>query len=341
MDLLTQGLLGGVLAQSVSRRQEKTLASLVGFASGLLADADVLIRSSNDPLLNIEYHRHFTHSLLFIPLGALIAGLILWPLLRSRLPLPRVYVFALAGYSLSGLLDACTSYGTHLFWPFSDERVSLNIISIVDPVFTLVLLLSLIAGIRFKTKPFGCIGLFFCALYLAFGFVQMNRATQAAGQMMTARGHMSERHVVKPTLGNLLLWRSIYEHEQRIYVDAVRVGIFVDNMVYPGDSVPTFVLARDLPALDKTSVLYGDIQRFKHFSDHYIAYDPTQANVIGDVRYSMLPTGVKPLWGIEIQPGKPQQHADYLFFRDSSQHSRQAFINMLLGEPSVTATGLR
>lgn len=73
MDLLTQGLLGGVLAQSVARKEEKKLATLVGIAAGLLADADVLISSSSDPLLNIEYHRHFTHSLLFIPFGAAIA----------------------------------------------------------------------------------------------------------------------------------------------------------------------------------------------------------------------------------------------------------------------------
>ena len=72
MDVITQGLLGGVLAQSAANRNEKKWATLAGVASGLVADADVLIYSSSDPLLNIEYHRHFSHALVFIPFGAAI-----------------------------------------------------------------------------------------------------------------------------------------------------------------------------------------------------------------------------------------------------------------------------
>ena len=48
------------------------MAALVGAVAGMTADLDVLIRSSADPLLNLEYHRHFSHSLLFVPLGALL-----------------------------------------------------------------------------------------------------------------------------------------------------------------------------------------------------------------------------------------------------------------------------
>jgi inner membrane protein len=139
VDILTQGLLGAVFAQVIANKEEKKLASIAGAAAGLLADADILIRSSSDPLLTLEYHRHFSHSLFFIPFGAAIAMLLLWPLMRRRLSLRRLYIFCLAGYSLSGLLDACTSYGTYLFWPLSNERVALNIISIVDPIFTLSL----------------------------------------------------------------------------------------------------------------------------------------------------------------------------------------------------------
>ena len=73
MDVITQGLLGGVVAQSVADRNEKKRATLIGVFSGLLADADILIRSSDDPLLNIEFHRHFTHSLFFVPFGAAVS----------------------------------------------------------------------------------------------------------------------------------------------------------------------------------------------------------------------------------------------------------------------------
>ena len=70
MDILTHGLLGGTLAQSCSNKSETRAATTVGFLAALLADADALIRSSTDPLLTLEYHRQFTHSLIFIPIVA-------------------------------------------------------------------------------------------------------------------------------------------------------------------------------------------------------------------------------------------------------------------------------
>jgi inner membrane protein len=330
MDILTQGLVGGVLAQSLARKNERKIATLVGVVAGLLADADILIRSSSDPLLNIEYHRHFTHSLVFIPVGAAIAMLLLWPFVRRHLSAGRLYLFSLAGYSMSGALDAFTSYGTHLFWPFSDERVALNIISIVDPVFTLILLVTLLTGLQLGQRKVAFAGLFLCMMYLGMGFVQLQRAGQVAEGLRDKRGHQAMQSVVKPTLANLVLWRSVYIHEDRIHVDAIRVGLFDAGRVFEGESVARFSLDRDLPQLDESSVLYADIVRFLSFSDGYVALDPMQANVVGDIRYSMLPVSARPLWGIVIDPDKPQVHADYRFFRDSGPSVRETFLNLLL-----------
>lgn len=329
MDVLTQGLVGGVLAQSLATKDEKKIATLVGVAAGLLADADILIRSSTDPLLNIEYHRHFSHSLAFIPLGAAIAMLLFWPFVRRYLSGKRLYLFCLAGYSMSGVLDACTSYGTHLFWPLSDERVALNIISIVDPVFTLILLVTLLAGLIVGHRQVAYAGLALCMMYLGMGFVQLQRAGQVAEDLREKRGHLATQSVVKPTLANLVLWRSVYIHVDRIHVDAIRVGLFDTGKVIEGESVALFSLDDDLPQLDESSVLYADILRFLSFSDGYVALDPMQANVLGDIRYSMLPVSARPLWGIVIDPDRPQAHADYRFFRDSSQSVRETFINLL------------
>jgi inner membrane protein len=329
MDLLTQGLVGGVMAQSLATKAEKKIATLVGVVAGLLADADILIRSSSDPLLTIEYHRHFTHSLVFIPVGAAIAMLLLWPFLRRHLSARRLYLFSLAGYSMSGVLDAFTSYGTHLFWPFSDERVALNIISIVDPVFTLILLVTLLTGLRLGNRKMAFAGLLLCMMYLGVGFVQLQRAGQVAEDLREKRGHLAVQSVVKPTLANLVLWRSVYIHGDRIHVDAIRVGLFDTGKVIEGESVTRFSLDKDLPQLDESSVLYRDIERFLSFSDGYVALDQVQANILGDIRYSMLPVSARPLWGIVIDPDSPQVHADYQFFRDSSQAVRETFKDLL------------
>ena len=67
------------------------------------------------------------------PLAHWSPFLLLWPFLRDKLPSRFLYLYCFAGYLFSGFIDACTSYGTYLLWPASNERISWNIISIVDP----------------------------------------------------------------------------------------------------------------------------------------------------------------------------------------------------------------
>jgi inner membrane protein len=332
MDLLTQGLLGSALSLSIAQRGDIRLACGVGMAAGLLADADVLIASGSDPLLTVEFHRHFSHSVFFIPFGALIAAGLLWPLLRKRLGFGRLYLFCLAGFSLSGLLDACTSYGTHLFWPLSDERISFHLISIVDPVFTGILLLSVALAWRYRQAWVACIGLALCSAYLVLGYTQLQRATDMARELALAREHRIERLVVKPTMGNLLLWRSTYISDNTIYVDALRAGI-ENRKVYPGDSVALFVPERDAGEIPPDSVLYNDILRFRRFADGYIAMDPQIPHLLGDMRYSMLPTALNSLWGITLDFEHPDRHAHYGFYRVNTHEVRARFWSMLRGAP--------
>lgn len=330
MDLLTQGLLGGVLALAVANRKESRAAAGIGFAAALVADADVFISSANDPLLNVEFHRQFTHALIFIPVGALLAALLLWPLLRKRMGFRRTYGYALLGYATAGLLDACTSYGTHLLWPFSDTRIAWSIIAIVDPVFSLVLLGALILGIRYcKPRP-ARIGLGLAGAYLLLGLWQHHSALQAAVDLAARRGHEVERMLVKPTLANLVLWRSVYQSNDRYYVDAIRVGLGAPR-IYPGASLPRFDPVRDLPGVPPGSVLAKDIQRFATLADDYIVNDPHRAGVLTDIRYSMLPTAITPLWGIDLNVATPAQHVTFEIYRDRPDNARDLFMAMLRG----------
>ncbi len=330
MDPVTQGLLGGALALSAADKQNARLAAAVGCTAALLADLDILIHAADDPLLNVELHRHFTHSLIFIPLGALIATALFWPLLRKRLDFRRIYLYALLGYATSGLLDACTSYGTHLLWPFSDARIAWSIVSIVDPVFSLLLFIGLVLGFRYCKPGPARIGLALAGVYLAFGAWQHHDALQSAQALAAKRGHEVERILVKPTLANLVLWRSVYQSDGVFHVDAIRIGPGPER-VYPGGSARRFVPARDRPDLPPDSVLAGDIDRFYRLSDDFVAPDPTRDNVLIDIRYSMLPTGTTPMWGIDLNVASPAQHADFVIYRDRPQNYRQKFVSMLLG----------
>ena len=330
MDLFTQALLGGALAQSAMRKSERKLATFTGMAAGMLADADILIRSAQDPLLTLEYHRHFSHALIFIPIGAFIAACICWLFVRKQHAFSRVYLYALLGYALSGLLDACTSYGTHLLWPFSDERIAWHVVAVVDPLFSVALLVGLVMSYRSGSMSAARSALLFCACYLLLGAFQLHRAEQQMIELADSRGHRVERYTVKPTLGNLLLWRSVYQYGDVYHADAIRVGLG-ENKSYTGHSTRAVDIESAFADIDSDSVLYDDIRRFSHFSDGFITLHPDNENVIGDIRYSMMPNSVVPLWGIELDRTTPNMHAEQVFFREQDADTRARFVDMLLG----------
>ena len=143
MDPLSQAAIGAAAAQSGSRASTLRHALWIGALAGMAPDLDVLIQSNTDPLLALEYHRQFTHSLFFVPVGALICACVFYPLVRQRLTFRSVWFFAALGYGTHGLLDACTTYGTQLLWPLTNARFAWHNVSVIDPLFTLPLLLFL------------------------------------------------------------------------------------------------------------------------------------------------------------------------------------------------------
>ena len=332
MDPITQGTLGAALPQSVVKKSQAGIAGLLGFLAGMAPDLDVLIRSSTDPLLFLEYHRQFTHSLIFIPFGGLICALVLHPLLgrRRALSFKQTLLFCTLGYATHALLDTCTTYGTMLLWPFSDERFAWNTISIIDPLFTLPLLAGVVyAGLKQEPRAVQ-IALVWALCYLGLGLHQRNEAQAAGWELAASRGHEPLRLEAKPSFANILVWKIVYETEDRYYVDAVRTGF--SPRVFPGDSVAKLNIARDLPWLDKQSQQAVDIERFRWFSNGYIARDPELPNRVIDIRYSLVPNEVRPLWSIELLPDAADiDHARYRTHRDVDSTSRTKVWDMLVG----------
>ena len=330
MDPLSQGTVGAAFAQSAANKNNIFKIGFIGFLAGLTPDLDVLIQSSTDPILSLEYHRQFTHSLFFIPFGSLIVALLIFPLVKRSMSLKTVYFASLLGYATHGLLDACTSYGTQLFWPFSNERVSWNNISIVDPLFTIPVLILVVIAIRTKNKIFSFFGIGWIIFYLSLGFVQYERALSAAIELANMRGHNAERLTLKPSFGNLILWKSIYQHKDTFYVDAIRTA--QSSTWCLGESIRAFDYQYHLPDLDEGSQQKNDIERFRWFSQDYLGYDK-EKNIITDVRYSMIPNQISPMWGliIDVQRGI-NEHAIWWTSRSLDQSQLDLFKDMLKGK---------
>lgn len=334
MDPLTQGVVGAVFAGSLARSGETRAAAVVGFLTGMLADLDVLISRAGDPMFSVLVHRHFTHSLIFVPVGGLIGALLLWPAFRRRFGFRRLLFFAVAGYATAGIIDACTSYGTYLYWPFSDRRVAWDLIAIIDPVFTAALTAALIVA-AVRRKPVAArYGILFALIYLSVGMVQRDRAVAAIREVAEMRGHAVERVAATPSLFNLLLWRVLYETEEpdggRISVDAVRVGFGAPEL-FPGGRVERFDPAEMAADIPPDSAQARDIARFTHFSDGWVAPHPDHPRLVGDLRYGALPHSVRPIWGIRLDPETPDRHAPFVHLRQADREMLLTFIRMLGG----------
>lgn len=300
-----------------------------GVLAGMAPDLDVLIHSAEDPLLFLEYHRQFTHSLVFVPFGAALVSLALWLVFgRSRRwPLRRIFVFCFLGYGTHALLDACT---TQLLWPFSDRRFAWNNVSIIDPLVTVPLLggvvLALFKGRRWPAQ----LGLSWVLLYLVLGLVARDLAVEEGHALAASRGHEPLRVEAKPSFANILLWKLVYREGERYYVDAVRLG--GRHRVYPGSSIAALNLPRDFPWLEPGTLQAVDVERFRWFSMGYLAQDPDNPQRIMDLRYSLLPNEIRPLWSIELdRDSQNRSHVRYLTHRGAQDAPWPRFFAMLRG----------
>ncbi len=337
MDPLTQGLTGIIAGQAAARRRTIRQASLAGLIGGILPDADVFLHVPHDPLFNLLIHRHFTHSLIFIPLGGFIAALAAWLLMKRRPGFTRVYLFATLGYGTGGLLDACTSYGTYLYWPFSRSRVAWDAIAIIDPIYTLILAAACFLAFRKRSRGIALFGLILGLCYLGAGFYARDTAARILMDTAGHRGHKVDRIRVMPTLGNLILWRGIYQSGDAFHIDGVRLGIFGVHRVYAGPVIQKFEPRTDVPPQISDAAL-RDMKRFSHFADGYVFQFKDDPLIIGDLRYSLLPHQAEPLWGLVVAPEKPDKpesspnpSTKLKYFKRLNLQTLKYFGQMLLG----------
>lgn len=197
MDPVTHTLLGAAIGQGVAGRRLGRRSVLWGAAAAAAPDLDMLF--GFDFFTQLRLHRGITHALWF---GPVMGTLCAWWLVhhghrRGRdEPLgPWVAVFALALLS-HPLLDACTTYGTQLFAPFSDRRFSWHVIPVIEPRYTLILVAGLAAGwwLRARAQWLALLAVLVSSGYLGWGWWLNQRAIAAAEAQLTAAGVAAEVH---------------------------------------------------------------------------------------------------------------------------------------------------
>jgi len=162
------------------------------------------------------------------------------------------------------------------------------------------------------------------------GGLQHERARAAAESLANARGHDPVRLTVKPGFANLILWKSRYEADGRIFVDGHRLA--ASATACGGTSIDQMNVTRDLPWLDPDSQQADDLDRFGWYSDSWLALDPADPNYVVDVRYASLPHRIDALWGLKLDPDADRDaHSVWHVVRSRRSEDLDQLLGLLAG----------
>ncbi len=222
MDSISQLAVGAVVGEVVLGDKVGNRALLWGAVVGTLPDLDVVFYPLMDEVSQLGWHRGISHSLLFNCVLALFLGWALYRLNGRRASQKQWTVLSLACLLAAVLLDCFTVYGTQVFQPFSNYQVGFNNISIIDPLFTVPLLVVILVGLFLRKSPFArrivvLTGLSLSTIYMATTIVIKFHAESVIEASLARQGISYERLLTAPTLFNSVLWRATAEVSDGYY----------------------------------------------------------------------------------------------------------------------------
>ncbi|MDP2409108.1 MAG: metal-dependent hydrolase [Pseudolabrys sp.] len=212
MDSLSQAALGAAIGVAVmGRRTRPWKAALVGALAGTLPDLDAFY-DYGDPISNMVYHRAASHApfwqtLASLPIAALVAAS-LREMNQFRWWLLTIWLVLVT----HALLDWTTVYGTQLGLPFTDTPYGLGSMFIIDPLYTLPLLIGIVVALSLRNVRgwrWNVAGLVLSTAYLGWSALAQQHVTGVAHESLRAQGHQVERLLVTPAPLNTILWRVV------------------------------------------------------------------------------------------------------------------------------------
>ena len=239
MDSVSQAALGAAVGVVVLGRQRPFWqAALAGAIVGTLPDLDVYI-DKGDAINDMVLHRAETHAFFWQFLASFPIAYLLMLVTRTSGHFRHWWLMTILVLFTHSMLDGLTVYGTQLALPFSDYPFGSGSIFIIDPMYTLPLLLGLFfsAVIRSKNRlRWNKLGLIMSTLYAGWAIAAQTYVTGQAMASPEARGLTESQVLVTPTPFNTLLWRIVLIHEESYHegfyslLDPITMPDNVDSM---------------------------------------------------------------------------------------------------------------
>src|SRR5690606_21714004 len=221
MDSVTQIVLGAAVGEAVLGKKIGNKAIILGAIAGTIPDLDVLASNFTDTVTALEIHRGFTHSIVFAVVFGLFFGWLL-SLWDKRATLKQWALFWFLCFVTHPLLDAHTTWGTQLFWPF-DLRLEYKNIFVIDPLYTLPFLVFVILAIfqkreSSKRRKFNNLGLIVSSAYMLVTIILKGITYIKFENALEEQNIAYLEMDTKPSPMNTILWTANVETEDAFLI---------------------------------------------------------------------------------------------------------------------------
>ncbi len=290
MDTLTQMALGAAIGEATLGRKVGNKAIFWSAVVAGLPDLDILI-PYGDVVKSFTYHRSATHSVLVV---ALLTPLVVWLITKihpRELPNRNRWLLTIyLAFATHALLDCFTAYGTQIFWPIEISPVAWSTIFIIDPLYSLPLMIGVIAALVMTRETdrghLACrYGLLASTIYLGWTVTAKTIAESSFEAALRQQNITYERIFTTPSAFNSLLWRAVVRDEAGYY-EAFYSVLDKDEDIY----------FRRYPSNDALLTAIDDhwpIRRLKWFSKGFYSVSQRQQDVIvSDLRMGVEPSYV-------------------------------------------------
>lgn len=253
MDTLTHALSGALLARATAPHTprpgpngEKPLATWARVGIGALAaafpDGDFVMRAFGT-LPYLESHRGVTHSIVMLPVWALLLAVVFMLLSRGRHHWREFVGVCAMGIGIHIAGDVITSFGTMILAPFSYARFSYPTTFIIDPIFTGIIVLGLIGAAlwRRRGRAVATVGLAALAGYVGFQAVLHERAVAIGQHYARVHGLAQARSEALPQPLSPFNWKVVVRDGDRYHVAYVNLRT---ERVPPAPSADAGLFAR-------------------------------------------------------------------------------------------------
>jgi inner membrane protein len=184
MDTVTHGLAGWLVARAIPSDTGKREATIAVVLGSVLPDADNVATLMGSEFY-LRLHRGVSHSFAGIAVTSLLVALLIYRFGKWK-DLKKLYLLVLLGQISHIALDLLNSYGTQIFQPFSDARVSFDLLFIVDLAFTGIIVLGILLS-RYRPSRARA-ALVVLASYICFAAFLHLRAENAVRETAIRQG---------------------------------------------------------------------------------------------------------------------------------------------------------